>query len=118
MSCRWGRASLRCCWKEAEERPQWELAVPEKHLSRAKSFPEEEQQSRMGPQQQTQVGRQQTRMGLQQTLVGLRQTQMGYLQKLRTRWRPLRTAEDQHRPQCPRGSERQLGGNPGGLQTA
>lgn len=104
MSCRWGRASLQCCWKEAEERPLWELAVPGKHLSRAKSFLEEESQSRMGPRQQTQVGPQ--------------QTQMGFLQKSRTKRRPLRTAEDQHRPQYPMGSGRQLGGNRGGSQIA
>lgn len=108
MSCRWGRASS--CWKEAEERPLWELAVPGKHLSQAKSFPEEEPQSRRGPQQRT-------RVALQQTQVGRQQTRTGQTQKLRTRWRPLRTAGDQRRPQCLKGSGRpQLGGHRGGLQ--
>lgn len=59
MSCRWGKAS--CCWKGAEERPLWVPAVPGKHLSQARSFPEEEQQSRRGPRQQTQAGQQKTR---------------------------------------------------------
>lgn len=121
MSCRWGKAS--CCWKEAEERPLWELAVPGKHLSEARSFPEEGQQSRRGPRQQTRAARQKTRvaqqktrLALQQTRMELQRTRMGQPQKLRTRWRPLRMAEDQHRPQSPKGSGRQLGGNQGGLQ--
>lgn len=114
MSCRWGKAS--CRWKEAEERPLWELAVPGKHLSEARSFPEEGQQSRRGPRQQTRAAQQKTRAGQQKTRLALQQTRMEWPQKLRTRWRPLRTAEDQHRPQSPKGSGRQLGGNQGGLQ--
>lgn len=90
--------------------------MPGKHQSQARSFPEEGQQSRRGPRQQTRAGQQKTRAALQQTRMELQRTRMGQPQKLRMRWRPLRMAEDQHRPQSPKGSGRQLGGNQGGLQ--
>lgn len=90
--------------------------MPGKHLSQAKSFPQEESQSRRGPRQRTREGLQKTLVGLQRTRMERRQTRTGQTQKLRTSWRLLRMAEDQRRPQCPRGSGHQLGGHRGGLQ--
>ena len=74
------------------------------HLSGAKSFPEEERQSRRGPRQQTQAGQQKTRTGQPQ--------------RLRTRWQPLRMAEDRNRCQTPKDWRRRLGEHLGGSQMA
>lgn len=89
--------------------------MPGKHLSQAKSFLQEESQSRRGPRQRTREELQKTLVALQRTQMGRQQTRTGQPQKLRMSWRALRMAEDQRRPQCPRGLGRQLGGHRGGL---
>ena len=92
--------------------------MPGKNLSEARSFPEEEPQSRRGPQPQTQVELQQkTQEGrLPRTQVEQPQTRMEQPQKLRARLRPLRMAEDRHQLQYPRGLGRQSGEFPGESQ--